>query len=52
MPNETIEGAELIFEIGSKIKKDFNIKIMPLMIGMVDAILYDKELKINWNDFK
>ena len=52
MPNETIEGAELIFEIGSKIKKDFNIKIMPLMIGMVDAILYDKDLKINWNDFK
>ena len=52
MPNETIEGAELIFEIGPKIIKDFNIKIIPLMIGMIDAILNDKRLVINWNDFK
>ena len=26
MPNETVEGADLIFEIGQKIAKDFRIK--------------------------
>ena len=48
MPTETVEGAELIFEIGSNIKNDFSIKKMPLLIGMVDAILNDKKFEINW----
>ena len=52
MLNETVEGAELIFEIGPKIKKDFKTNIMPLMIEMINTILYDKQLTINWNDFK
>ena len=52
MPTETIEGAELVFEIGSNIKNDFNIKKMPLMVGMIDAILDDKKFIINWNDFQ
>ena len=51
MPTETVEGAELIFEIGSNIKNDFNIKKMPLLIGMVEAILNDKKFEINWENF-
>jgi len=52
MPTETIEGAELAFEIGSNIKNDFNINQMPLMIGMIDAIIDDKKFVINWNDIQ
>ena len=52
MPNETIEGAELITEIGPKIKIDFDIKVMPLMIGVTNAILDDKKLKICWDYFQ
>ena len=52
MPTETVEGAELVFEIGSNIKNDFSIKKMPLMVGMIDAILDDKKFIINWNDFQ
>ena len=51
MPTETVEGAELVFEIGSNIKNDFSIKKMPLLIGMVDAILNDKKFEINWKYF-
>ena len=52
MPTETIEGAELIFGIGTNIKNHFNIKKMPLMIGMIESILNDKKFTINWNDFQ
>ena len=51
MPNVTIEGAELIFEIGKKVKEDFNEKKLTLMISLIDAILEDKILKINWENF-
>ena len=51
MPNVTIEGAELIFEIGKKVKEDFNEKKLPLMISLIYAILEDKILKINWENF-
>ena len=39
MPNVTVEGAELIFEIGEKVKQDFDDKKLPLMIAMINAIL-------------
>ncbi len=52
MPNVTVEGAELIFEIGKRIKEDFNDKKLPLMIAMIDAILDDKKLNIKWENFK
>tara|TARA_B100000029_G_scaffold394668_1_gene392209 strand:- start:847 stop:1881 length:1035 start_codon:yes stop_codon:yes gene_type:complete len=52
MPNITVEGAELIFEIGKKVKEDFNNKKLPLMISMIDAILEDKKLDIKWENFK
>ena len=48
MPNETVEGAELAFEIGLKIlKKDFKKKL-PLMFALVDSIYHNKKLKIKW----
>jgi len=51
MPNVTVEGAELIFEIGSKVKKDFDETKLPLMITIINTILNDKKLDINWDKF-
>ena len=51
MPNVTVEGAELIFEIGNKVKEDFDDKKLPLMIAMINAILEDKKLEIKWENF-
>ena len=51
MPNVTVEGAELIFEIGKKVKEDFDDKKLPLMIAMIDAIIEDKKLVIKWENF-
>ena len=51
MKGITIEGADLAFEIGSKVKKDFTKDQLPLMIGMIDSIIEDKKLILNWNDF-
>ena len=45
------EFAELIFEIGQKVKKDFDEKKLPLMIAMINAIIYDKKLEIKWENF-
>ena len=52
MPNVTVEGAELIFEIGNKVKEDFDDKKLPLMIAMIDAILGNKKLEIKWENFR
>ena len=46
MPNDTVEGAELGFEIGSKILKDIPQKDFPLMFSLVDAIINDKKLNV------
>ncbi len=51
MSNVTVEGAELIFEIGKKVKEDFDEKKLPLMIAMINAILEDKKLEIKWENF-
>ena len=51
MPTITIEGAELIFEIGKKVKEDFDDKKLPLMIAMINAIIEDKKLEIKWENF-
>tara|TARA_B100002051_G_C16737735_1_gene642270 strand:+ start:1267 stop:2298 length:1032 start_codon:yes stop_codon:yes gene_type:complete len=51
MPNITVEGADLIFEIGNKVKEDFDEKKLPLMIAMINAILEDKKLDIRWENF-
>jgi len=51
MSNVTVEGAELIFEIGKKVKDEFDYKQLPLMIAMINSILEDKELEIEWEYF-
>jgi len=48
MPNETVEGAELAFEIGSKILKKSYKKKLPLMYSLVDSIYHNKKLNIRW----
>ena len=52
MPNITVEGADLALEIGAKVKKDFDIKTLPLMISMIDTICEEKPLKVDWKNFK
>ena len=51
MYNVTVEGADLIFEIGKKVKEDFDEKKLPLMIAMINAVLEDKKLNIKWENF-
>ena len=48
MRNDTIEGAELAFEIAPYILKKINNKKIPLMIGLLKAILKNKKLNIKW----
>jgi len=52
MPNDTVEGADLAIEIGSKVKSDFDIKTLPLMISMINTICGETPLKIDWKNFK
>ena len=48
MKNDTIEGAELIFEIGTKILKDFDKAKIPLMTSLIKSITDNKKLEISW----
>ena len=48
MPKITVEGADLAFEIGKKVNEDFDINKLPLMLSMINAIIEDKKLEINW----
>jgi glycerol-3-phosphate dehydrogenase (NAD(P)+) len=52
MPNDTVEGADLALEIGSKIKKDFDKITLPLMTSMIDTICDEMPLKVEWKNFK
>ena len=52
MRKVTVEGADLAIEIGKKVKQDFNENKLPLMIGMIDAIVEDKKLEFKWQFFK
>ena len=52
MPNDTIEGADLAQEIGSRVKSDFDNKELPLMTCMIDTICDEIPLKIDWKYFK
>jgi len=51
MPNVTVEGADLALEIGFKIKSDFNLKALPLMLSMINTICNEEPLKVEWNNF-
>ena len=48
MRNDTIEGAELAFEVAPYILKKINNKKIPLMIGLLKAISKNKKLNIKW----
>jgi len=52
MEKVTVEGADLAIEIAQKVKQEFNEKKLPLMISMIDAIVENKELKLNWDFFR
>ena len=45
---ETIEGAELAFEIGPKVLKDLSKKDFPIMYSLVESICKDKKFVINF----
>ena len=52
MPNDTVEGADLALEIGTRVKSDFDNKTLPLMTSMIDTICDEIPLKIDWKNFK
>ncbi len=52
MEKVTIEGADLAKEIAKKVNEDFDEKKLPLMLGMINAIVQDKKLKLNWEAFR
>ena len=52
MEKVTVEGADLAKEIAKKVNEDFDEKKLPLMLGMINAIVEDKKLKFNWEAFR
>ena len=52
MEKVTVEGADLAKEIAKKVNEDFDKKKLPLMLGMIDAIVKDKKLDLNWELFR
>jgi len=52
MQKVTVEGADLAKEIGKKVNEDFNKKKLPLMLGMINAIVDDKKLELDWESFR
>ena len=43
---------DLAKEIASKVKEDFDQKKLPLMLGMINAIVDDKKLVLEWESFR
>ena len=52
MEKITVEGADLAKEIAKKVNQDFDQKKLPLMLGMINAIVEDKKLDLNWELFR
>ena len=52
MENVTVEGADLAKEIAKKVNEDFDEKKLPLMLGMINAIVEDKKLDLKWELFR
>ena len=48
MEKVTVEGADLAKEIAKKVNEDFDNKKLPLMLAMINAIVEDKKLELNW----
>jgi len=51
MEKVTVEGADLAIEIGKKVNQDFDKKKLPLMLGMINSIIEDKKLDLEWQYF-
>ena len=52
MEKVTVEGADLALEIAKKVKEDFDQKKLPLMLSMINAIVDDKKLELDWESFR
>ena len=52
MEKITVEGADLAKEIANKVNEDFDQKKLPLMLGMINAIVDDKKLELDWESFR
>ena len=52
MQNVTGEGADLAFEIGKKVNEDFDEMKLPLMLAMINTIIKNKKLELNWELFR
>ena len=52
MEKVTVEGADLAIEIAKKVNEDFDDKKLPLMLAMINAIVEDKKLELNWEAFR
>ena len=48
MKKTTVEGAELAFEIGPKIFKEFKANDFPLMVSVLKSICDNEKLEISW----
>ena len=45
-------SADLAKEIAKKVNEDFDQKKLPLMLGMINAIVDDKKLELDWESFR
>jgi glycerol-3-phosphate dehydrogenase (NAD(P)+) len=52
MAKITVEGADLAIEIAKKVNKDFDKKKLPLMLAMINAIVENKKLELDWEAFR
>ncbi len=52
MLKDTVEGADLVHDIGAQVKKDFDEKTLPLMFSLINTILDKVTLKVEWKYFK
>ena len=52
MEKVTVEGADLAKEIAKKVNEDFDNKKLPLMLAMINAIVEDKKLVLDWEAFR
>mgnify|MGYP001304371093 FL=1 len=52
MEKVTVEGADLAKEIAKKVNEDFDQKKLPLMLGMINSIVDDTKLELDWESFR
>ena len=48
MKDITVEGADLAYEIGPKVLKDFEEKEFPLLFSVIKSICKNQKLEISW----